>query len=90
MSWNPAIEPGCPENKSQDALEIRVIPCSRDLVASMRGVHYRCRSGRWSVSSSSDAGTEPLVPVDVMDRLCSLSARSTQPAALKFEIRGVD
>lgn len=31
MSWNPAIEPGCPDEVGIDALETLIIPRSRDL-----------------------------------------------------------
>lgn len=31
MSWNPAIEPGCPDEVGIDAIETLIIPRSRDL-----------------------------------------------------------
>ncbi|WP_429912877.1 pirin family protein [Glycocaulis sp.] len=31
MSWNPAIEPGCPDNVGSDAIETLIIPRTRDL-----------------------------------------------------------
>ncbi|WP_426131511.1 pirin family protein [Pararhizobium sp. PWRC1-1] len=31
MSWNPAIEPGCPDDVGSDAIETLIIPRSRDL-----------------------------------------------------------
>lgn|GEM_PF-3594008 len=31
MSWNPAIEPGCPDEVRIDAIETLIIPRSRDL-----------------------------------------------------------
>ena len=31
MSWNPAIEPGCPDEAGSDAIETLIAPRSRDL-----------------------------------------------------------
>jgi redox-sensitive bicupin YhaK (pirin superfamily) len=31
MSWNPAIEPGCPDEVGTDAIETLIVPRSRDL-----------------------------------------------------------
>jgi hypothetical protein len=31
MSWNPAIEPGCPDDVGHEAIEILIVPCSRVL-----------------------------------------------------------
>ena len=31
MSWNPAIEPGCPDAVGADAIETLIIPRSRDI-----------------------------------------------------------
>ena len=31
MSWNPAIEPGCPDDVGPDAIETLIVPRSRDL-----------------------------------------------------------
>lgn len=31
MSWNPAIDPICPEDVESDAIETVIIPRSRDL-----------------------------------------------------------
>jgi hypothetical protein len=31
MSWNPAIEPGCPDEVGLDAIETLIVPRSRDL-----------------------------------------------------------
>ena len=31
MSWNPALEPGCPEKVGLDAIETLIVPRSRDL-----------------------------------------------------------
>ncbi|MFC4726212.1 pirin family protein [Glycocaulis abyssi] len=31
MSWNPAIEPGCPDDAGSDAIETLIIPRTRDL-----------------------------------------------------------
>lgn len=31
MSWNPALEPTCPEAENLDAIETLIIPRARDL-----------------------------------------------------------
>ncbi|RFB85092.1 hypothetical protein B5K08_26575 [Rhizobium leguminosarum bv. trifolii] len=31
MSWNPAIEPGCPDQVGVDAIETLIVPRARDL-----------------------------------------------------------
>lgn len=31
MSWNPAIEPGCPDEVGMDAIETLIVPRARDL-----------------------------------------------------------
>ena len=31
MSWNPAINPGCPDDVGLDAIETLIVPRSRDL-----------------------------------------------------------
>jgi redox-sensitive bicupin YhaK (pirin superfamily) len=31
MSWNPALEPGCPDDVGMDAIETLIVPRSRDL-----------------------------------------------------------
>ncbi|SFU22104.1 hypothetical protein SAMN05518861_13148 [Mesorhizobium sp. YR577] len=31
MSWNPAIDPGCPDEVGIDAIETLIVPRARDL-----------------------------------------------------------
>lgn len=31
MSWNPALEPACPEVRSLDAIETLIVPLARDI-----------------------------------------------------------
>ncbi|MCF3933793.1 pirin family protein, partial [Acuticoccus sp. M5D2P5] len=31
MSWNPGIEPGCPDAVGADAIETLIVPRARDL-----------------------------------------------------------
>lgn len=31
MSWNPGIEPGCPDDVGMDAIETLIVPRARDL-----------------------------------------------------------
>jgi hypothetical protein len=53
MSWNPALEPGCPDDVGFDAIETLIVPRPATSAGSRFGAPCRRRSGRWSGRSSS-------------------------------------
>ena len=52
MSWNPALEPGCPDEIGIDAIETLIIPRARDLGGFEVKRALPHPAGRWSGRSS--------------------------------------